>query len=473
MPSREDGQWFYRLKGPNVWEDLKYLEAFLTIPEVGAALTTRARLHSSGVYKVVNDKLEVQDKDPIHALLQNPNWFQSSAELMRQTQLFHDIFGNEYLYPQYVFQQPIAGIGGIKQLYTIPSNLVRPEYLSPQAFYELLTPPEKDQVKYCVEWQGLRGELDTDKVIHINDNNVDIDGPKDKNLLAGISKMRSLTPAINNIKLAYESRGVILKNRGAYGILSNVPSDQAGVVPVNDKEKKRLNREYAKMYGGLEGQSSVIITNANLKWQQMAVNPDKLGLFKETEEDFFKILDAYQLPAELFVRSSGSTYENQRQARKGVYQEAIIPEANERAQAMNRKFFPDGKLKIIADFSHLPIFQEEIKTKAEAQGKVIDNLSKLYQDKQITQEEYRSELAKVGIGNGVAVPVEVDGGELETRRAQAQLRGSAGGVQGIIAVQESVAAGTTTREAAIAIFTYVYGFSIQEAEELVGQPKTI
>lgn len=52
--------------------------------------------------------------------------------------------------------------------------------------------------------------------------------------------------------------------------------------------------------------------------------------------------------------------------------------------------------------------------------------------------------------------------------ARAQLRGSVGGVQGIIQIQESVAAGTSDRAAAQALLEYIYGFPPDQARRLLG-----
>lgn len=57
--------------------------------------------------------------------------------------------------------------------------------------------------------------------------------------------------------------------------------------------------------------------------------------------------------------------------------------------------------------------------------------------------------------------------------ARANLRGSVGGVQGIVAIQQSVADGKTTREAAIATLKYVYGYEDAEAAEMVGTAKVV
>jgi phage gp29-like protein len=55
--------------------------------------------------------------------------------------------------------------------------------------------------------------------------------------------------------------------------------------------------------------------------------------------------------------------------------------------------------------------------------------------------------------------------------AQANLRGSVGGVQGILELQASVAAGTTGYEAGIAILELIYGYGDADARRILGQPK--
>jgi hypothetical protein len=55
--------------------------------------------------------------------------------------------------------------------------------------------------------------------------------------------------------------------------------------------------------------------------------------------------------------------------------------------------------------------------------------------------------------------------------AKANLKGSVGGVQGILDIQASVAAGTTERSAALAVLDKIYGFSGEDAEAILGEPK--
>ena len=197
--------------------------------------------------------------------------------------------------------------------------------------------------------------------------------------------------------MAYESRGVILKHRGALGILANAGKDGTGSpLPLDAGERERLQAEYKK-YGGLDGQYSLIISDSNLRWQQMGVNPDRLGLFEEIEKDFDRILDAFGIPPEMFASKQGATYENQAQAEKGLYLRTIIPEANERAAAMTARFFPNGEARVIVDFGHLPIFQDDLNEHANALKIVVEALSKAYNDGAIELEQYQAELIKYGM----------------------------------------------------------------------------
>jgi hypothetical protein len=58
-----------------------------------------------------------------------------------------------------------------------------------------------------------------------------------------------------------------------------------------------------------------------------------------------------------------------------------------------------------------------------------------------------------------------------TLNAQAQLKGSVGGVQSLLEVQASYVAGTTSYESAIAILDLIFGFNREQAVRLLGNPQ--
>ena len=390
-PVRWGRGWFYRFASTNnTWNDIDPLDAFNTVPEVNAVINLKARAHSNGIYKVVD--VEGNDiETPLSPVLRFPNWFQAQKEFIRQCVLFHEIHGNEYINLFF----PVGLPDKVTRLFTLPPNLVSVEYRETTPFYLFKDAPEN--IKYIIRYDSTEIELDGDTVVHLNDNRVNVASPIAKEILTGESKLKPLKAVINNIKMAYESRGVILNTRGALGILSNAGKDGTGSpLPMEQGERERLQTEYMK-YGGLNDQYNLIISDSNLRWQQMGVNPDRLGLFEEIEKDFDKILDAFGVPPEMFASKAGATYENQAQAEKGLYLRTIIPEANERAAALTARLLPDSTDRIIADFSHLPIFQDDLSDKATSLKVVVEALSKAYMDQAITIEQYQAELLKYGI----------------------------------------------------------------------------
>ncbi len=372
----------------DVWGEVKYLEAFNEIPELNAILNLKARCFANGTIKALDKSGKEVDKVP--QCLKNPNWFQEQKEFLRQTKLFHEIYGDEYLYM--LFGVGMKDITGAKALFTLPPNLVECEYLESQPFFVFSEQPEN--IEYSLV-DG--GRIPTDQIIHMNDNRVTVKEANGKHILKGESKMKGLKVAINNIRMAYESRGIILKNRGAQGILSNATSDVAGTVPLDPKERERVQNEY-KNYGVLGDQNQLIITSQNLKWQKMGINPSDLGLFQETEQDFFKMCDSYGTPIDLFASVKGSTFENQRQAEKGLYVRTIIPEANEWINSVGKALLEDESITLIMDFSHLAIFQEDLKSRGDALTSLTNALSKALSDGAITIDEYKEELIKHGLG---------------------------------------------------------------------------
>jgi len=394
-----DNGYFYVFNSTrDSFKEIEYLESYEDIPELNAIINMKAKSFSNMRIKAVDkdlNEINTPETDRVKNLIMKPNWFQDGNEFLIQTKTLREIFGNEYIFKNTPFGFNPEG-ERIKQLFTLPANIVKSEYKSDVPFF---LNDSKSNIKYTYKKEeGKEWEvLSTPQIIHLNDNRACMKSATDKNLLSGESKMKGLKVAINNTKMAYESRGVILKYRGADGAWVNKSKDAVGrSLPLDEDEKKIVQNAY-RNYGTLKGQNQTIITSQDLSWVQSGVkNPANLGLFQEIEEDFNKMLDSYGVPSEIFVRTKGATYENQKQAEKGMYVRTIIPEANEWVGAVTSELTLDDKVTYIADYSHLPIFQEDLKTKSEALNSVIRALSKMLSDGAITIEQYQKEIEKYG-----------------------------------------------------------------------------
>ena len=205
--------------------------------------------------------------------------------------------------------------------------------------------------QYDFKYFGKTIHYEPTEIIHYNDNQVRYD---DNRFLLGDSKIRPLVQACENIKSAYEARGILIQN-SALGILSNETSDMSGTVPLATKDKDQLQEDYKK-YGLAKNKWQLIITNASLKWQSMAVNVGQLKLFEEVEADFDTIANAFSFPPD--VMKTNSTFENVNQAKKQLYQDAIIPEADEWLQGFSNFMGLEG-ISFKSDFSHIAVLQDD------------------------------------------------------------------------------------------------------------------
>jgi hypothetical protein len=224
-----------------------------------------------------------------------------------------------------------------------------------------------------------------------------------ENWVEGQSWLAYQRATVNNIREAYYSRGFIIKNIGVQGILTNAAGkDAAGQVPIDAKQVEDVQKRIAEMRR-FKDKFPVIATNLPLDWKKMSVdNPANLGLYEEVKEDMFKLCDAAGTPAELFGSSTGSTFANQIWAERRLYENTIIPEAEEWIGALNSQFGTENESwVIVGSFTHLNVFKENMKEQGDAINRMATGLSRALADQVINIEEYRDELRRMGlvIGN--------------------------------------------------------------------------
>lgn len=381
-PKKDGSNWFYPISSSSInFGSFDYLKQFQEIPELNAIINIRARAISSWDLKIVSKATgkEVGNNETLVKILRNPNWFQAQSEFWRQSSLYRDIYGNEFIY----FLTPTGMPNSYKGMFALDPSSIKIKYTGDKAYF---TETDKN-IEYVYVFPG--GEtlnLELSNTIHLNDNRVD-----PLNFLNGTSKMQSLAGPLENIRKAYEKRNIVL--RMPVGIMSNNQDDAIGqAIPMDADEKKDVKHKI--MTRG----AFPIITDLNVKYNAMAINAQNMGLFEEVREDTTKICDAYGVPYEMLGSQKGVTFSNLKEAKKQFYEETVIPDAQEKVDALNQQLGTEGKSwELQADFKHLPIFSEDVKDRAESLDKLVTALSKAYADQAITLEQYQSELKKLGL----------------------------------------------------------------------------
>lgn len=364
----------------------KYIEYYLSVPELQSIINYRARSLSSMNLQVRRRNTdEVIDNHPILDLLRNPNPLQSFREFVRQYSINKDIFGNAFHHLVYGTTPDRS-----QAIYNLPS--LNAEVKRPNNNIILFNSTDQNEIieKYRFYFMGKNLYYDPDEILHFADN-LTWQERDDSYILKGASKIQSISQACENIKTAYEVRGMLIGN-SPMGVLSNQTKDGAGTIPMTPDEEEELQKRLKK-YGLTKEKYQYIVTSQSLSFVSMAQNIGNLKLFEEVDNDQSAIADQYSFPVELF--QNNVTYENKKEAKKQLYQDSIIPEAKEWLDGISSVMFPKLDYYLYPDYSHISVLQSDYESKARIWNYSVTALSKALADQAITLDEYTETLKKI------------------------------------------------------------------------------
>jgi hypothetical protein len=381
------------------WQNLQGLKSLLdwyhTNPIFYAVVMIKAREYSNMRLKVVSRK-DVDQKEELpntkkvipaklYALLNKPNVLQSKWEFFMQRKIFEEVCGNSFTYGNFALgmQKNINTIAALWNVWPSCMNFkLAGKYFEATNINEIISEWKFEYGNYKKIWTP-------DEVMHKNKPNTRIED----GLIFGRSPAQSMVRALTNIDMAYESRNVIMRNRGMRMMVSSAKSDASGTVALDDDEKGSVH-EAMKEYGTLEGQKQFFFSPVPLNAVQIDQDVFKLGLFEEIATDAMTVSNGYGVPEVLLkLYIKGATFENQMASVRRLYQGTIIPEADDEVIALNNFLgLHETDWMLLPDFDHVAALQEDQKMEAEKLEKekkiAMDEVGKGL----ITREEYRERM---------------------------------------------------------------------------------
>lgn len=368
--------------------DAKFLEYYLSVPQLQATINYRADLFATMNIKLRKIDGKEVDSHKVLDLLHDPNPMQSFKELAKQYSIGKDIFGNSYLHPVF-FKDPQAA----QALYCLPglSAEVMPadNKLIPFNQFEI----DKIIQGYKFKFDGTELLYPPEDIFHSNDIQM-YTGKDSKHYLKGLSKIQPLAQVCQNIITSYEARGIIQGNAPA-GIISNRTKDGTGTTTMMPDEKEKV-QEALKQYGYSKRKSQFITSSADLSFISMAINMANLKLLEGNTADQMTIANAYMVPVNIF--KSDTTFANLKEAKKQVYEDATIPEATGFCQILSKGFkLEEQGMELYPDFSHVKVLQDDLSTRATMHKTSVEALSKAFADGAISLEEYTEQLEYIGM----------------------------------------------------------------------------
>jgi hypothetical protein len=277
------------------------------------------------------------------------------------------------------------------------------------------------------------------------------------NIVKPISRIDSLRFPLSNIQAQYKKRNVLLENIGAIGILSAKNSDMGGAIPMTPEERQGIQRDWYKRQ-----KDELIITESDVNWQPMSYPTKDLMLFEELTADKMAIIDAYGLNANLFSSDKGSTFTNMRDSVRMAYTDTIIPETQQMYDSMLSQWGLDQEFYLEANFDHLPILQKDEVEKASVQKTTADTYSILLRDGVVTQQQY-ADIFEIKMQKQDRTESQA----AALSQAQTNLKGTVGGLDGIINLNAAVSTGQMARETAVNTLINYYGYDPVTANSMI------
>lgn len=314
--------------------------------------------------------------------LSRPNSVQGIADFVAHIEVMTQIFGKAY-----IVRMESVGLPEAFELFVVPNLCVTENAaISPALSFM----PDADIVDYTVTICGSSMKIAKEDMFIVRDASYDL------NACGGnISRMVSLQKPVNTFVASYEAVHELMINRGMLAIIS-LTSGSGDIIrdarlPETESEKKNIQQAFRK-YGIRADQFKYAITSMNAAVSPVSSTITDLGLTDVQKACKKEIADIYQVPSVL-LDVEGSTYANAKEAKAILYNDAIIPEANNIFYVLNRIYgFED--FKVMPYYDHLELFQESKREQAAGMTNLVNALNNAVSGGLMTTEQAKTELLK-------------------------------------------------------------------------------
>jgi Phage portal protein len=376
-----DTTWF-ETNGQNV------VKSYKTCPPLNAIINDLSTSFSNGKITAVNAKTlkPLINANRFENIIKYPNPLQSMRQFMTQVDALVTMYGYcAVLKDTLIGSEDILTESNVNQMWILPNQFLEittnDKYLYSNSIADMI-----DKIEFKVG--NKKVTINKQDVYFFTDLTTSID-----DLIFPTSRLTALKYPINNIIKNFESQGVIIESRGALGILSNVNAGNNNIVPLSPDEKSELQNDYKSSYGLRKGASQIIITNANLQFQKLSLPIKELMLLELLESDIKSLCYALSFPFNLTPYGAETTFDNQERAEKRLYNNTIIPKANNFIEQLNDCLGMDStNVKYNIDYSHLPCMQDNKKEEAEVHKIKIEAFVKQFVSNLITYDAVLKEL---------------------------------------------------------------------------------
>lgn len=317
----------YEIKDKNLAKDYTALTSgFVSKDSLFRASLVKARSFS-----------EVTQSD-ILEVLQNPNPMESWSSFVTNYIGFGKLTGNRYIYGVR------DGKGRVREMFILPSQhvqIVGGGSLEPIKGYSVQFHKEKTT------------DFSREEILHVKDFNpkFDFNGSN----LYGQSPLMAGWRMLENNNQAIETTKKQLQNQSARGIL--VAKEMEGISKAQAIQLDKVLKQKMSSANG-----SVAITNNPMEWINFGLSPADMELIGQYDVSLKGLCNLFGVPVVLMNNTESSSYNNIKEAKSFLFQNAINPEMVRLRDELNRWFVPQygENLYLDFDFTVIPELQEDV-----------------------------------------------------------------------------------------------------------------
>lgn len=325
-------------------------EGFTESPEVYSVVSKISQTFSTVPWVVkekTRDGVVINETSELNAVLDCPNQLQTWAELQESAAIMYQLTGNMYMNGT-----EAVGFEGFRELTVLPSQAtapVRGDAINPIKGYQL-------------EGNRTVQNFTAEEVLHMKAFDPRIEGFE---TLIGLSPLEAAMFAYSASNQKWEAMSSIMKNKGVMGIVTTKQGTS-----MRKEDSIALQDEYKRRYGGASQFGTPMFTNADLGFIPMGMSASDLKLIEQGVISLRAICNVYKVNSALFNDPANKTFNNQKEAKKEMWQDAIIPLLDKFKQAYNNWLVPayakaeNKELYLDYDITKIDVLQEDLEKKA-------------------------------------------------------------------------------------------------------------
>ncbi len=276
---------------------------------------------------------------PVLTLLKRPNPTQSGADFFNALYHHKMISGNAYL-------QSVAPSGeATKELY-----LLRPDRVQVIAGKNALPAA----YRYTVDEKTVDYPVDKisgrSRILHVKNFHPTNDW-------YGLSPIEAAAYSIDQHNQSSSWNQALMQNGARPSGALVVKGEQAGGT-LSEEQYQRVKSQIDEQFSGMENAGRPLLLEGGLEWREMSLSPKDMDFIQSKNASARDIALAFGVPPQMLGIPGDSTYSNLQEARVSLWEQTILPLAQNIAEALNHWLLPqfgDGLELVVNSDDILPL----------------------------------------------------------------------------------------------------------------------